>query len=219
MKDWELIDLGKQLSSFVVGTEGNISKRTEEGFRIKGSGTSLNLMDFSLVECDIDGKPLPNQTSKPSMEASFHSWIYKNSDFQIIAHTHPTNLLKILCTDYTNEFAHSRMFPDQVVFNGKESCAVSYATPGASLTAQIAASVEDFKNRHLYFPKLLLLENHGLVCCANSSKEAIIMTEICEKAAEIFIGSKLLGTISPLSPRNIEDVASHEDEKYRRSLT
>ena len=216
----QLIELGEGLSSFVVGSEGNISLRTDSGFIIKASGKTLKGMkEDSSVECDIEGVRLQNQINKPSMETSFHSWIYKNSNFKVIAHTHPTNTLKILSTDYIHEFSYERLFPDHAVFNGEEACVVPYATPGLSLTKEVCRSVNSFKERCGYFPNLLLLQNHGLICCANSVNEAIIMTEICEKAAEIFIGSKSLGSVNVLSDFDVECIINHDDEKYRKNIT
>tara|TARA_Y100000310_G_scaffold337380_1_gene424318 strand:+ start:1012 stop:1674 length:663 start_codon:yes stop_codon:yes gene_type:complete len=217
---WDLKNLGEGLAPFVVGTEGNISKRTSEGFRIKASGVSLKYMNKdSYVACSIDGTPIEGEVNKPSMEWSFHSWIYQNSDYRIIAHTHPTNILKILCTDnLVQEFATKRLFPDQVVFNGIESCVVPYATPGIELTFEIEEAVHEYEARHGEFPKLLLLKNHGIICCANTVKEAIIMTEICEKAAEVFIGAKTLHSIDYLTEEEVDSIINHKDEKYRREL-
>ena len=225
MSNWELVNLGEQLSNFVVGTEGNVSRRTSSGFIIKASGHSLKDMHLkeSVVACDLSGSPLEGQEAKPSMETSFHSWIYSNSNCKYIAHTHPTNTLKILCTDFlVNEFSIRRLFPDQVVFNGQESCVVLYATPGEDLTEEIKESVSLYKKRHNTFPKLLLLKNHGIICCADTAKEAIIMTEICEKAAEVFLGAKALRAPSPcldyLSDLEVESLINNDHEKYRKEL-
>lgn len=192
-----------------MGAEGNVSYRTDTGFYIKKSGTSLN--DGSLVRCDIDGKPM-SEYGRPSMEVGFHSWIYKNSDHQVIAHTHPINTLKILCTDWIKAFATKRFFPDHVVFNGASSCVVPYATPGEDLVKAIELAVE----KHGSFPNLFLLQNHGIICCAKSNEEALVMTEICEKAAEVLIGSITLSDdINALSDGAISNILNHEGEAYR----
>lgn len=219
MKYSELKELGFRLSSFVVGTEGNISKRTEDGFVIKASGKSLKYLDDdSLVRCAIDGNATQGQSNRPSMESGFHAWIYRNSGCQFIAHTHPTNVLKILCSDWVDEFATERLFPDQVVFNDVTACVVPYATPGENLTHRIDDAVLSFINTHGVFPNLLLLKNHGIICCTHSVEHAIIMTEICEKAAEIFIGAKLLGKSVFLSKERVSDVQNHDGEIYRRKV-
>jgi len=218
MKHPELIDLGIQLSDFVVGTEGNVSQRTERGFVIKASGKSLKHMnDDALVHCDTDGRPLPDQhgmeSVRPSMEVSFHVWIYKNSDYSFVAHTHPTNVLKILCSPWAaiGQFASKRLFPDQVVFNGARAYVVPYATPGEDLTNAIMNAVLP----GVSVPSLFLLKNHGIICCANSVQQAVTMTEVCEKAAEIFIGAHALGEPTFLSDRQVLAIQGHPDEVYR----
>jgi ribulose-5-phosphate 4-epimerase/fuculose-1-phosphate aldolase len=210
----DFLSLCNALKGFVVGAEGNVSIRTSQGFIIKCSGTRLK--DARYIHCDIDGVPLIGEEGKPSMEVSFHSWIYKNSGRKVIAHTHPVNLLKVLCTEASLLFCVQRLFPDQVLFN-ESSCLVAYATPGRELTEMMGHAVR-MRGPDESFPKLFLLESHGIICCANSVDEAITMTEICEKAAEVFIGTQMLGGANPLTQEQVEDILGHEDEAYRRSI-
>lgn len=209
MHDEELNEFGLRLSRFVVGTEGNVSRRGGGGFIIKSSGRSLN--DNSFVKCNFDGAVLPNQSERPSIEVGFHSVIYRNSDYRFIAHTHPINTLKILCTNSIHDFATKRLFPDQVVFNGVSACVIPYATPGSKLTEGVKYATKFYHKED--FPQLLLLQNHGIVCCANSINEAVVMTEICEKAAEIFLSSSNLRF---LSSGEISEIKNSRDEIYRR---
>ena len=44
------------------------------------------------------------------------------------------------------------------------------------------------------------------------------MTEICEKAAEIFMGANTLHSIDYLTKDEVKSVLNHEDEKYRKEL-
>lgn len=205
-----LQELCRRLSPFVVGTEGNVSIRSRRGFWIKASGKSFREPGF--VSCDIDGRPhvdeLGSESIKPSMEVGFHSVIYKHSNNMVIAHTHPVNTLKVLCSDRIHDFAEKRLFPDQVVFNGRQSCVVPYTTPGQPLADAIAQKIIELGR----CPELFLLQNHGIICCANSVESAVAMTEICEKAAETFLGSS-----NPrfLTLDEIEDLTSNEDEHYR----
>lgn len=208
MRNKELNKLGKALSKYCVGSEGNCSVRTADGFIIKASGRSLTDNDF--VICDIEGV---SKSGRASMEAGFHAFIYKNSDYKVIAHTHPTNVMKIMCGSYDKIllFAFQRMFPDQVVFNGTVSCIVPYATPGEDLIKEMRNVVGAFKE----FPKLFLLENHGIVVCANTVKEAIVATQICDKAAEIMAGTTYTKF---LSDQQVAAIIKHPDEIYRKEL-
>lgn len=101
----ELIQLGQSISKFVVGAEGNISQKINDVFYIKASGTRCsNINKYDIIKCNLDGIQLNNFNKKPSMEIGFHSWLLSLTDINFVCHTHPTNTLKILCTDYINEF-------------------------------------------------------------------------------------------------------------------
>ena len=197
------------LSQFVVGTEGNVSLRTSNGFDIKRSGTRLAECD--LISCDISGAALQQNTGKPSMEVAFHSMIYRNSDYTFIAHTHPTNVLKILCSEerIVRLFAHQRLFPDQVVFNAQSACVVEYGTPGVELATAIDKAARECPS----FPSLFLLRNHGIICCGYSMEEVLVMTEICDKAAEVFLGS--VNTSFLIYGQRVA-IVDHDGELYRR---
>ena len=153
------------------------------------------------------------------MEVSFHAWILKTfPEINCVCHTHPTHTIKILCSGRIRDFANKRLFPDQVVRNGTKSCVVPYATPGAPLREEIKKSVEEFIGRNGYFPKLILLKNHGIITASTSIQEAIVSTLMCEKSAEIYIGAKMLNIIQFLTPEEVAAVDTNPSEKYRREL-
>jgi L-fuculose-phosphate aldolase len=213
-----LISLSKQVSKYCIGMEGNVSSKTKNGILIKASGSRLsNLSNDDLVEFDLNGNQLSNFSKKGSMELSFHRFLMGFEDINYISHTHPINTLKILCSDICESFASNRIFPDQVVFNGQKSCLVQYAKPGNDLTKVISKSVNSFIENEGYFPKLILLKNHGIITCGKTIDECVISTEICEKSAEIFIGSINLG-IKFLSKSEIFDLSIDKNEKYRQNL-
>jgi ribulose-5-phosphate 4-epimerase/fuculose-1-phosphate aldolase len=215
----DLLTLGTCLKNYVVGAEGNVSEKIEGGFVIKASGTTLNHLSYDdLVKCDFNGKQLNNFNKKPSIETGFHSFLLQKTNIKYVVHTHPTNTLKILCsnTDIINEFANNRLFPDQIVFNGQKSCVVPYAHPGEELCNSIEKSYEEFINNNGYFPKLILLINHGIICAASSTKECLLATSMCEKSAEIFIGAKMLGNCKFISENDVEKINFDKNEIYRQ---
>ncbi len=214
----DLIQLAHDLSPFVTGTEGNVSANHKNGFYIKGSGTRMkSLKKHEVASCFPSGKRIKDNEWKPSIEASFHAKLLSYSGINFVAHTHPTNAVKILCSQFAEEFASNRMFPDQVVYNGKISCLVPYAHPGPEL----AAAIEDAVQEHIKenpFPKLILLQNHGIICPARTANECLIATEICEKAADIFCGLVTLGGYNRLSEEAIAQIENDDNEKYRREI-
>jgi ribulose-5-phosphate 4-epimerase/fuculose-1-phosphate aldolase len=217
----DLLTLGSCLKNYVVGAEGNVSEKIEGGFLIKASGTTLNHLSYDdLVKCDFKGNQLNNFNKKPSIETGFHSFLLQKPKINFIAHTHPINALKILCSsiDTINEFAENRLFPDQVVFNGEKSCVVPYAHPGEELCKNVEIFVEEFLKKHGYFPKLILLVNHGIICPGTSTKECLIATEMCEKSAEIFIGAKSLGMCTFISNNSVEKIKYDTNEIYRQNV-
>lgn len=215
-----LISLSKQVSKYCIGMEGNVSAKTENGLLIKASGARLSELSYDdLVEFDMSGNQLSNTSKKGSMELSFHTFLLGFEEINYVSHTHPTNTLKILCSDMSELFASNRMFPDQVVFNGVKSCLVPYAKPGEDLTKMISECVNSFIENEGYFPKLILLRNHGIITCGKTIDECIISTDMCEKSAEIFIGSVSLGRkINFLSDKESNDLVEDKNEKYRQGL-
>jgi len=214
-----LIELSKQVSKYCIGMEGNISEKTKNGLLIKASGARLSELSYDdLVEFDMGGNQLSNPSKRGSMELSFHTFLLGFEGINYVSHTHPINTLKILCSEMCELFASNRMFPDQVVFNGEKSCLVPYAKPGSDLTNTIKFSVNVFIEKEGYFPKVILLKNHGIITCGKTIDECIMSTEICEKSAEIFIGSLILGKINFLTNLESEDLVNDKNEKYRQKL-
>lgn len=206
-----LIELSKKLSKFVVGAEGNVSTSYGEGIIIKGSGKSLDNPkhnDFVYVIGDHYVGDL-----KPSMEYKFHNWIIKNLKVKYVSHTHPSNTLKILCSKNLDDFASKRLFPDQVVFNGDVSCIVEYFNPGDDLYYGIVNSIESYIKKNNKPPKLILLKNHGIITFGNTIQECVVPSEICEKSADIFLGS--LPTPLYLTVDDIITLTNDKNEKYR----
>jgi len=216
----QLLDLSYNVSSQAICGEGNVSMRGDKGFYIKASGTDLATMEWEdTVHCDLEGNAYEGEEKKPSMEVSFHAWFYKTfPEINFVSHTHPVNTLRILCSSRIFSFATQRLFPDQVVRNGVVSCLVPYATPGIPLMQKIELSVMEFIEKEKFFPKLILLQNHGIITASSSAKECLTSALMCEKSAEIFIGAKLLNNMTFISPESVAELNADPNEKYRRDL-
>ena len=215
----DILKLAYALSSHTICGEGNVSGRDGDSFWIKASGTSLDTLEKEdLVACHLNGVPF-SAKDKPSMEVLFHAWIYDNYEsVNFVAHTHPTNTNKILCSGSCHDFAEHRLFPDQVVRNGRKSCLVPYATPGRLLRDEIKKQVGYFVEEEGFFPKLILLENHGIITTGSSYKDCVASSLMCEKSAEIFVGARSLGQIQYLTKHEIMAVDKDPNEAYRRKI-
>ncbi|HBY70363.1 MAG TPA: hypothetical protein DEG69_22940 [Flavobacteriaceae bacterium] len=210
----EMLNLSHRVSQHVVGSEGNTSVRSGNYFYIKASGCSLNtLREDEIIKCDLNGNQINNFHLKPSLETCFHSLLYRKTNCNYIAHTNPVETLKILCTNRVAQFSKERIFPDQVVFNGVESCVVKYAHPGQELMRSIQESIDKFFYEKKHFPNLILLQSHGIICIGETVNKCVYSTDICEKAANIF----LTNGINFLSQSQVSKIANDQREKYRAS--
>jgi ribulose-5-phosphate 4-epimerase/fuculose-1-phosphate aldolase len=217
----ELLDLAHIISPYTVCGEGNVSSRVDEDtFLIKASGTSLHtLSEEDLTLCNNNGAQIELSHKKPSIETLFHAWILATfPEINFIAHTHPSYTTQILCSTSPYSFANRRWFPDQIVRNGIKSCLVPYAPPGEAILKLIKKSVLEFVDEEYYFPKLILLQNHGIISASASKKDCAASTLMCEKSAEIFIGAKLLGGVKFLTKKEVADVDECPNENYRRNM-
>ena len=92
-----------------------------------------------------------------------------------------------------------------------------YVKPGKELSDEIKDFLKQWFYENKQPPKVILLKNHGLITLGSTVEECIINTEICEKSAEIFIGSMLFGKIDLLNEEEINELVNDKDEKYRLS--
>jgi len=219
----EILELAREISDYTICGEGNVSVRVDENtFLIKASGTSLHtLSEEDLTLCNTKGEQLDISHKKPSIETSFHAWIMKTfPKVNFIAHTHPPHTTKVLCTEPSilYDFAEYRWFPDQIVRNGIKSCVVPYAPPGEAILRLVEKYVSKFVDKEGYFPKLILLQNHGIITASSSMKDCAAATLMCEKSAEIFVGAHTLGGVHFLTPQQVADVDTCPNENYRRNM-
>jgi len=212
-----LLQISNILKHYVVGSEGNISKRQENSFLIKSSGARLDMLtEDDLVLCDLNQIDISKHEKKPSMEYNFHALLYNmNSDINYIIHTHPINVMKIVCSPLIKKFSNVRFFPDQIVYNERKSCIVPYAHPGKKLSDQIERFIKIFIDENNFFPNTILLKNHGLITVGNTLKFTITSTQICEKSAEIFLNNIDLDLLSEVE---INELLLDDNEMYRRNI-
>ena len=215
-----LLELAHMLGPYAICGEGNVSMKDDDCFWVKASGTSLDtLSKADLVACKMSGVPFDSLGLKPSIETGFHAWFQREFDgIKFVAHTHPPKTMEVVCSEQIWSFAEHRLFPDQIVRNGAKSCVVPYAMPGKPLLEEIKKSVLAFIEEEGYFPKLILLQNHGIIVASTSHKECIASTMMCEKSAEIFIGAKVLGQTRFLSEDEVNEVDKCPSEERRRMM-
>ena len=230
--------IGNQNGLAILG-EGNVSTIDGDFIVIKSSGCSLknlsynnltacsseklnyiieNLCQIADLQCLIDDSKNDSLQKKPSMEILFHAWILQQEDIKYVAHCHPVNTLRLLCTEQIDLFAKKRIFPDQIVYCGEESCVVPYAPPGKELLQGVILSATEYINKNKHFPRLILLKNHGIICAGQNIDEVLSTVYMCEKSAKIFFDALLIGKVDFLSQKDVKNIFTSQDEKYRLSM-
>lgn len=233
-------ELGREDRKLAILGEGNTSARVgQDTYVVKASGSNLGtLSPLGLTECRfdrilplIDRKKVSDQeidetllaarvdseAKKPSTEAMFHAYLLTLPGVNYVGHTHPVAVNQILCTRQGRTFAKRRVFPDEVVCCGVESVFVPYADPGLKLAQAIRTAVVAYIRRLARAPRVILLENHGLVALGPTPESVLAATLMANKAAEIFIGAAALdGQPTFLSAKQVERIAGRPDEHYRQ---
>jgi len=231
---------GDRLRMAILG-EGNTSVRLDEDtFAVKASGSNLaTLKAEDVTSCAFDRLlPLLDKTSaadlevdqallaarldsaakKPSIEALFHAYLLTLPGVRCVGHVHAIAVNQILCSPRAREFAEKRACPDEIVMCGVESVFVPYAEPGLGLSQAIRREVVSFVKRTGRDPKIILLQNHGIIAVGASPKAVLGSLLMAEKAAEIFVGAAALGGPVFLTSDQCERIAGRPDEHYRQKM-
>ncbi|ATC64567.1 aldolase [Nibricoccus aquaticus] len=237
-------DLGREDRALAILGEGNTSTRVSEStFIVKASGSNLaTLAPENVTACRfdkllplLDKKSLPDaaideallasredaSAKKPSVEAIFHAFLLTLPGVNFVGHTHPNSVNSLLCSKWGKTFATRRLFPDEIVCCGEASVFVPYTDPGLKLAQTIRRETLAFVKRTGQPPRIILLENHGLIALGASPNGVLAATLMADKAARIFLGATAAsGGKSPqfLTPAQVARIAGRPDEHYRRKM-
>jgi rhamnose utilization protein RhaD (predicted bifunctional aldolase and dehydrogenase) len=225
----------------VILGEGNVSVRLDDStFLVKASGTSLaTLATENLTECrfdrllpffdnkpvsdaDVEAALLESQVDpgalKPSVETFFHAFLLSLPDIRFVGHTHPIAVNQILCSSHAGDFSRNRQCPDEVVCCGPVSLLIPYVDPGLALAKRIRDELVSFQLGQGKLPRVILLENHGVITMGSSVQAVRAAMLMTVKAAEIYVGAQQLGNLTHLPENEVARIESRLDEEYRRKM-
>jgi len=216
----ELIGLSRELGRIENGLsitgEGNTSAAIGGGqFWIKVSGASLGgiaargfcrvdaaralaLLDDPRCTEDNTGERLRGALvratdPRPSIETMLHALCLADPEIRFVAHTHPLGLLRILCSRAGVTPFRRHSYPFAVVTCGRHIAAVGYHNPGLALARAVRAELARYRRAHGRSPRLLLLANHGVVALARTAPEALDISLMAEKWAQLLDGAHRWG--------------------------
>jgi rhamnose utilization protein RhaD (predicted bifunctional aldolase and dehydrogenase) len=151
---------------------------------------------------------------RPTVEVALHAVISGLMGECVIVHTHPTDVLAIVCSTRATRFATTRLFPDHVVALGVADAVIPYIDPGRRLAVATRDAIVRHRSEYGEWPRMILAENHGVFAIGATAREAFDRTLMVTKAAQIF----LAGGDRGLTREEIERIAGREDEAYRRAV-
>ncbi len=115
------------------------------------------------------------------------------------------------------EFATKRLFPDEIVCCDVEAVLVPYVDPGLPLARAIRAKVKQFIRKRARPPRVVLLENHGVIALGRTGESVLAAMLMAEKAARIWLGAAALGGSFFMSTKQVARISTRADEAFRRA--
>lgn len=234
--------LGRPENDYVIMGEGNTSARADaDTFWVKASGYQLGKIDaggFARVRFEpalamLEMGDLPDSEIKelliaatvdnperrwPSVETTFHALALTLGEANFVGHTHPAAVNALTCSRYAEEAASGRLFPDEIVVCGPANVFVPYTDPGLPLARAIRDGMLRYMDAYGETPKVILLQNHGLIALGKSAQEVENITAMYVKTARILLGAYAAGGPNFLSLENIARIQGRPDEHYRQRM-
>ena len=192
-------------NDFAIAGGGNTSVKDEKRIAIKASGAGLkDITEAGFVELSRDAvrrilsrtysadpfereaeikadlmasRTDPAKGGRPSVETSLHEMI----GWRFVVHTHPYTVNALTCAS-KGEAAARELFGDEALW-------VPYTDPGYRLARLMLEKLESYRAAHRGDPRIVLMQNHGLVVAADTIAEIRSLTdEVISKVSGRFRG-------------------------------
>jgi rhamnose utilization protein RhaD (predicted bifunctional aldolase and dehydrogenase) len=155
---------------------------------------------------------------KPSVETFLHALCIHEAKVKWVGHTHPISILSIVCSKQGAEPFMRSLYPDQIVVCGKVPAVMPYIDPGFSLALSFRTTLREYLDHYGHAPKMLVMENHGVVALGQSPADVLNITLMADKSARVILGTYAMGGPAFLSPQNAERIENRLDEHYRQNV-
>ena len=239
----QLIDMSRQLGDpardLVILGEGNTSVKADaESFWVKASGTQLVHADPSTfvrvrtqpILAALDQPALTDAEVRqllksatlegdktPSIETFLHALCLELEGVRFVGHTHPVPAVALLSSPRSRELFCGSLFPDQIVLLGSAYAYVPYTDPGLPLALAVKAEIQRFVAQERRPPRVMLMENHGVIALGGTAQEVLNITEMLVKTCRVLGGTLAAGGPRFLSPANVRRIDQRPDELARRA--
>jgi rhamnose utilization protein RhaD (predicted bifunctional aldolase and dehydrogenase) len=232
--------LGDPALDYAILGEGNSSARIDDDtFWVKASGAQLRTIEangfvqvrfdgvLSMLEArDLDDTEVkarleaarvdPKARARPSVETVLHALALQLDRVNFVGHTHPTAVNAILCSQKAEEAIAGRLFPDEIVYCGPAPVYIPYTDPGVPLARKVRDEIDRYLDEYRERPKVILMQNHGLIALGQTALEVENITAMYVKTARVILGAYALGGVQAMSPEAVARIHTRPDEQYRR---
>ena len=116
----------------------------------------------------------------------------------------PVPLHQILASPRARQFADRRVTVSESYGLGRAMPLVPYADPGIALAKEMRSRISLWRDRYKAVPRIVLLQNQGVIVLGDTVAEIVETTEKLMKAADVFIGASALGGPQFLSIDNLD---------------
>ncbi len=234
-------NLGRPELDYVILGEGNTSAGADaETFWVKASGYELATItrdgfvrvSRKKVLSILDEPELTDERLKqllteakvsaggghPSVETVLHAIALSLEGINFVGHTHPTAVNVLTCAAAFEMAVSGRLFPDEIVVCGPASVVVPYVDPGVPLARAVAERINRYLDEYGEVPRVILMQNHGLIALGSTPQQVENITAMAVKAARIRLGTYALGGPRFMSPEAVRRIHTRPDELLRHKV-
>jgi rhamnose utilization protein RhaD (predicted bifunctional aldolase and dehydrogenase) len=232
--------LGDPALDYAILGEGNSSAQIDgDTFWVKASGAEMRTIegsgfvlvrfepvlalleqegvDDSVVRAALEAARVdPATRAQPSVETVLHAIALQLDGVRFVGHTHPTAVNAVLCSQKVEEAIAGRLFPDEIVYCGPAPVYIPYTDPGVPLARTFSAAIGRYIDEYRENPKVILMQNHGLIALGRTASEVQNITAMYVKTARVILGTYALGGPHFMTQQTVDRIHTRPDEQYRR---
>jgi len=225
----ELLELahwaGNHPSRLILGSEGAVAA-TLPGclFAVSAARSKLaQLESASLVEFDLAKaralialeEATPEQIAAaqtnpaaplPCADALAFADLFAFDGIHFALHTQPIPINQVICSPRARQFSDRRNLPEEILACGQASVLVPFMPPGLPLAKEIRRKIALWRDRYKTTPRLILIQNHGMIAMGETAEEVKTLTEMAVKYAEIFVGAAMMGGPEFMKPNYVTQI-------------
>ena len=178
----EIARLAKSLydRGLTFGSSGNISVRTEDGWLMTPTGSTMGDLDPARIsKLDVRGDHVSGD--RPTKESFLHIAMYdERPETGAVVHLHSTYSVAVSCLDGIDPANVLPPITAYFVMKIGTLPLVPYFPPG---DLDLAKAVREMASDH----HAVLLANHGPVVAGTSLRDAVFATEELEETAKLYL--------------------------------